>query len=284
VLGHDLRTPLGAIITAAQLLELHGGDELTRDVVAHTLSSGRRMNRLIDDMLDFARARLAGGIPLNRAPADLGALVQRAAQEHQASFPERRIEVHCRGDLTGNWDADRLAQVVSNIIGNALQHGRDGEPVQVRIDGSSRDTVTWAVVNAGAIEPELLPTVFDPFRGGRRQRGRHDGLGLGSISRSRSCTHTTDASRPTRRTIRTPCFSSPCLDDPATSDLSGALAVSREDQRVQWMARSTRSRNVRLIGSCAPPFSSSVKSPCVSGTSSAIRSMRTIAERWILTN
>jgi signal transduction histidine kinase len=179
VLGHDLRTPLGAIITAAQLLDLHGGDELTRDIAARTLSSGRRMNRLIDDMLDFARARLAGGIPLARASADLGALVQRVAQEHQASFPDHGIEIECHGDLTGHWDADRLAQVVSNIIGNALQHGRKGEPVRVRLDGRSPDAVTCDVANAGAIDPALLPRVFDPFRGGRRQSGRHDGLGLG---------------------------------------------------------------------------------------------------------
>ena len=179
VLGHDLRTPLGAIITAAQLLELHGGDELTRDIAARTLSSGKRMNRLIDDMLDFARARLAGGIPLVRAHADLGVLVQRVVQEHQASFPERRIEIRCQGDLTGNWDADRLAQVVSNIVGNALQHGRDGEPIRVRLDGTMPSEVCCEVINAGAIDPAVLPRLFDPFRGGRRQSGRHDGLGLG---------------------------------------------------------------------------------------------------------
>lgn len=179
VLGHDLRTPLGAIITAAQLLELHSGDDLTRDIAARTLSSGKRMNRLIDDMLDFARARLAGGIALTRAPADLGALVQRAAQENQIAFPSRRIEIHCQGDLTGHWDADRLAQVVTNIIGNALHHGRDAEPVRVRLDGTSPESVTCQVINAGAIDPAVLPRVFDPFRGGRRQAGRHDGLGLG---------------------------------------------------------------------------------------------------------
>jgi two-component system, sensor histidine kinase and response regulator len=179
VLGHDLRTPLGAIITAAQLLELHAADDLTREIAARTLSSGKRMNRLIDDMLDFARARLAGGIPLNRAAADLGALVQRAAQEHQTTFPDRRIDINCRGDLNGHWDADRLAQVVSNIIGNALQHGRDGEPVQVRLDGIHPDAVTREVVNAGPIDPSVLPRLFEPFRGGRRQNGRHEGLALG---------------------------------------------------------------------------------------------------------
>ena len=179
VLGHDLRTPLGAIITAAELLERHGGDALTRDIAARTLSSGKRMNRLIDDILDFARARLAGGIPLNRAPADLGALVHRVAEEHQAAFPERGIEIVSEGDLTGAWDADRLAQVASNIIGNALQHGREGEPVRVSLDGSLGASVRFAVANAGTIEPALLPRVFDPFRGGRREPGRHDGLGLG---------------------------------------------------------------------------------------------------------
>jgi len=179
VLGHDLRTPLGAIITAAQLLELHAKDDLVRDIAARTLSSGKRMNRLIDDMLDFTRARLAGGIPVTRAPADLGTLLQRVVQEHQAAFPDRRIVVASCDDLTGEWDSDRLAQVASNLIGNAVQHGRGDEPIDVSIDGSATGAVTVAVTNAGGIDPALVPRLFDPFRGGQRHSGRHDGLGLG---------------------------------------------------------------------------------------------------------
>ena len=88
VLGHDLRNPLNAILTGAQLLA--AAARRTRAVqrtAARMLSSGQRMSRMIEDMLDLARARLAGGIPLKREPADLGVLVERVVQEHQAAHP-----------------------------------------------------------------------------------------------------------------------------------------------------------------------------------------------------
>jgi signal transduction histidine kinase len=133
------------------------------------------MNRMIEDMLDLTRARLAGGIPVARARADIGVLVNRVVQEHQAASGAQ-VTVDHEGELDGEWDGDRLAQVLSNLIGNALQHGRRDEPVGVRIDGRENDSVTVRVTNAGAIDPNLLPHIFDPFRGGRRQPL---GLGLG---------------------------------------------------------------------------------------------------------
>lgn len=179
VLSHDLRNPLSAIVTAAHLLQRQSDDEGVRRTAARMQSSCTRMSRMIGDMLDLARGRLAGGIPIARARADLGALVQRVVQEHQASFPDERIELSQAGDLTGAWDADRLAQVASNLIGNALQHGTAGAPVLVRLDGTACETVVLAVENAGSIAPEVLAHVFDPFRGGQRHTGRHGGLGLG---------------------------------------------------------------------------------------------------------
>src|SRR5215813_10180087 len=91
VLGHDLRNPLNAILTAAQLLEHRSQDEAVKKTAARMLSSAKRMSRLIEDMLDLARARLAGGIPLKRERGDLGALIHRVVQEHQEAFPDRRI-------------------------------------------------------------------------------------------------------------------------------------------------------------------------------------------------
>jgi signal transduction histidine kinase len=130
-------------------------------------------------MLDLARARLAGGIPLKREHADFGALVQRVVQEHHAAFPERRIDLKCEGDVTGEWDGDRLAQVASNLIGNALQHGDPRCTVEVRLEASPGDLVVFSVANEGRIAPELLPHLFDPFRGGGRAAIRNEGLGLG---------------------------------------------------------------------------------------------------------
>ncbi|HEY1913355.1 MAG TPA: HAMP domain-containing sensor histidine kinase [Vicinamibacterales bacterium] len=179
VLGHDLRNPLSAILTAAQLLELRSTDEDVTRIAGRLLSSGRRMSRLIEDMLDLSRARLAGGIPIKREATDLGSLIARTVQEHQSAFPDRTIEVTSTGSLDGEWDGDRLAQLASNLIGNALQYGASGEQVRVRLDGTHEGTVTLTVNNAGRISPDVLPYIFDPFHRGGTQAGRTDGLGLG---------------------------------------------------------------------------------------------------------
>jgi two-component system, sensor histidine kinase and response regulator len=179
VLGHDLRNPLSAILTSADLLQRRSEDEAVRRTAARMLASGKRMSRMIEDMLDLARARLAGGIPLHRSHSDLGELVHRVIGEHQAAFPERRIHVRQDGDLSGEWDTDRLAQVASNLIGNALQHGVGREAVEVHLDGTSTEAVRLSVTNAGSIPSDVMPQLFDPFRGGQRQPGRREGLGLG---------------------------------------------------------------------------------------------------------
>jgi signal transduction histidine kinase len=179
VLGHDLRNPLSAIVMAAHMIQHQSSDEKVKATAARILLSGKWMSRMIDDMLDLARARLAGGIPLKLGQADFGVLVERVVREHETSFPGRRIEVWQDGDLSGEWDADRLAQVASNLIGNALQHGGSGAPVQVRIDGTGVDGVALSVINSGCIPEALLPHVFEPFQGGKRQPGTNQGLGLG---------------------------------------------------------------------------------------------------------
>jgi signal transduction histidine kinase len=179
VLGHDLRNPLSAIITSAHLLLRGSEDKLVQEVAGRLLGSGKWMSRMINDMLDLARARLAGGIVLKREPCDFGSLVQRVVEEHRVASPGRRIEVRLEGDLRGEWDADRLAQVASNLIGNSLQHGERDAAVKVHVDGTREDAVVLSVANAGAIPADVLPHVCDPFRGGQRQLGRSDGRGLG---------------------------------------------------------------------------------------------------------
>jgi len=179
ILGHDLRTPLNTILTSAETLLKSDGDSAVRDVADRIQSSGRRMQTLIENVLDLARARLAGGIALKYESVELDRLLAATVQEHQALAPLSPIEVNLHGDLRGEWDSDRLAQVLSNLVGNALQHGEAGQAVHLLLDGSQADTVTLTVANAGSIAPESLPHVFDPFGGGRRQRARSEGLGLG---------------------------------------------------------------------------------------------------------
>ena len=180
MLGHDLRNPLNAVLTSAALLQRRAGDEMTEKSATRILQGGRRMSAMIENMLDLARARLAGGIALRPAPADLAAIVDRVLQEQQTAAPEARIVVSRRsGALNGEWDAERLAQVVANLVGNALQHGQPGGAVELELDGGDPRELRLVVANEGRIAPELLPSLFDPFRGGERTRARHEGLGLG---------------------------------------------------------------------------------------------------------
>ncbi len=167
------------MLASARLLQRRTQDQAALEAAARIISSGNRMARMIEDMLDLARARLGGGIVVKRVAADFRALLDRALREHQAAAPGRQIDVSYSGDLTGCWDPERIAQVASNLIGNALKHGSAERGIEVRLDGSEHHHVTFAVKNAGTIAPDILPHLFDPFRGGQRHSGRGAGLGLG---------------------------------------------------------------------------------------------------------
>jgi two-component system, sensor histidine kinase and response regulator len=179
VLGHDLRNPLSAILNSATLLERISKEDAVKQTATRMIGSGRRMSRMIDDMLDLTRARLGGGIPLRCKETDFAQIVQRVIQEHQVVFQEGRINTRQQGDLSGCWDADRLAQVTSNLIGNAFEHGESQDPVEIALDGTHADFVRLSVTNTGVVPQDVLPRLFDPFRGGQRHLGRSDGLGLG---------------------------------------------------------------------------------------------------------
>ncbi len=175
--GHDLRNPLNAIIVAAQLL-LHG-DELAsaaRRAYAEKIErAGRRMQRIIEDILDLTRGQFAGGIPLSPQWMDLGEVCRTVVDEHRIAHPTHLVELEIAGDVRGHWDPGRIERVVSNLVGNAAEHGGDG---RIRLRVRDEDvSVTMEVWNGGApIEPEMLPEIFDPFRRGET---RATGLGLG---------------------------------------------------------------------------------------------------------
>lgn len=179
VLGHDLRNPLSAIVASAHVLR-QGQDELARDMGQRVLSSARRMSRLIEDLLDFSRARLAGGITVQPEPGDLVELTRRVLQEHQAAAPDRRIVLIQEGSLRGAFDGERVAQMASNLMGNALQHGGTDGEIIVELDGADAGWMRLSVTNPGEIPPQLLDEIFEPFRGRCEERGRRGGgLGLG---------------------------------------------------------------------------------------------------------
>jgi signal transduction histidine kinase len=179
VLGHDLRNPLSSIITGARFLERKDPDEAQLRTLRRVLSSASRMNDMIEQLLDLTRARLAGGLGFvrTRIGLDVAELVGRAADELRVALPGRQVTVTTTGDCRTTGDATRLLQVFSNLVSNALHHGAKEAPVTVSVEGRP-DEIVVAVRNDGAIAPQLLPQIFDPFRGVRRTSGSQ-GLGLG---------------------------------------------------------------------------------------------------------
>jgi len=177
VLSHDLRNPLHAILTSAYLLKKQPPAHIVGQTADRIVSSSKWMARMITDILDLTRARMGGGIPVTFQHTDLLEVAQNVVAEIRTANPGRVVELKHTGTYTGQWDADRLAQVASNLIGNALKHGCNTGDVQVDLDGSKLDKVTMKVSNRGIIDAELLPHVFDPFRGSKKPY--QSGLGLG---------------------------------------------------------------------------------------------------------
>jgi signal transduction histidine kinase len=186
ILGHDLRTPLGAIIMSAQfILESDNLIEPYRGLVDRIGKSSRRMNHMVADLLDFSRTRLGETIPI--APADMSVtrMLDDVVAEVAASYPDRKLEVETSGELKGVWDCARLTQAVTNLVGNAAQHGSDGTPIRVTARGEEHE-VTIAVHNDGPpIPKDLVGRIFEPMKRVRSDPGdrRHLGLGLYIVDR-----------------------------------------------------------------------------------------------------
>ncbi|MFP2930671.1 ATP-binding protein, partial [Pyxidicoccus sp. 3LG] len=183
ILGHDLRNPLNAITLSARAMRRRSALSSSQQQLAQRIeTSAARMGTMIADILDLTRARLSGGIPLNLAPVSLAPVCKQVVEELTAAWPDRYIAFDVDGRADGVWDADRLAQVLSNLVGNALEHGAADAPVMLRC--SEHDA--WQVLevhNPGApIPAPQLATLFDPFRQAGRAREkarRRGGLGLG---------------------------------------------------------------------------------------------------------
>lgn len=178
ILGHDLRGPLSAITMSAMVMEKKATDETQKKSAARVLQSTRHMGRMIGDLLDLTRTRLGGGLPLARDAVDVAAVVAQAVDQARAAAPEATIEFAAGGaSAVTDADADRLKQLAGNLIGNAVAHGSAGRPIRVGVDGGA--TITISVANDGAIAPEAMAGLFDPFRAKSDRTGRGSGLGLG---------------------------------------------------------------------------------------------------------
>ena len=177
ILGHDLRNPLNAISIGAALIKRKGiADDRVLDRI---LQSSERMSNMVGQLLDLTRTRLAGGIPIERRTAGFRAVVAGAIDELQLAYRDREIRLEAREEIDGLWDTDRLAQVVSNLVGNALEHGEADQPVTVRLSADD-EIVRFSVHSFGRpIPSEVLPMIFDPYRRTSARSGQSKGLGLG---------------------------------------------------------------------------------------------------------
>lgn len=179
ILGHDLRNPLQAVSVTSLLMEKRATDPLIKDMATRISRNVKRMSALIDDILDFARGRLGGGIGVSiDEGAQVNAALTEVVRELQDGQPDREVITDIRVTRTIRCDIARLQQVTSNLVANALTHGDPDRPVKVIAFTDEREFVLQVSNEGEPIPPEALPMIFEPFWrhaiGSNRQ-----GLGLG---------------------------------------------------------------------------------------------------------
>lgn len=176
IVGHDLRNPLSAILAGTDLLLRHSVSDAQQKSLKRIRGSAQRMSRMISDLMDFERIR-QGGFEIARTPSLLKVIVESVVEELEVANPTRRIDLRVATEGAGDWDVGRISQMVSNLVGNALQHSPADSDITVSLSGSQSD-FTIEISNRhrdGPIPAAELPQLFDPFRRGKGSTG----LGLG---------------------------------------------------------------------------------------------------------
>lgn len=195
ILGHDLRNPLGAVTMSAEVLlqDEHLGADSTMAAV-RVMNSCRRMGNMIEDLIDFTRTRLGTRLPTQLAVTELRPVIEQTLEELKAFHPRRDIRYDCQDGVKGTWDAARLAQMLSNLVGNAIQHGELDRPVSVKAWAEGEDVVLTVHNEGPPIAADMVARIFEPLMRGVVQeaelRSRRGGLGLGlHISREIARAH-----------------------------------------------------------------------------------------------
>jgi signal transduction histidine kinase len=176
ILGHDMRSPLNAILTTASYLAALNAGEKISDAATILIRSGASMRALLDDLVDFNRAKLGLGLKIAPCDIDLFAVVSDELRQIQAAEPNRRIELVTEGDPRGYWDASRLQQLVRNLVSNAIRYGAPSTPVRVVVRGEERDAFLSVTNHGPNIDTSVLGQIFDPLK---RGTAHEEGLGLG---------------------------------------------------------------------------------------------------------
>ncbi len=180
ILGHDLRNPLQAIAAATELIHRKASDPASvQDLANRIRSNTKRMSALINDILDFARGKLGGGIGVHvDEVADINAGLEQVVRELQDGQPDRQIVAHINVAHTVRCDLGRVQQVASNLIGNALTHGAAKTPVKFTAHSDDHDLVLDVWNEGEPIPPESRSRIFEPFWRNSTS-GSRQGLGLG---------------------------------------------------------------------------------------------------------
>jgi len=183
ILGHDLRNPLAAISGLAELQLRAKTPDRHREFTSQILVSTARMAHMITDLIELTRVRLGTGIAINPAPTCMRRICTSAIEEMKAIYPRRLFQLNCEDEIPGEWDQARMSQFLSNLLGNAVQHGALHSPITVTACHGDNG-VELSVHNDGtAISPNLIPKLFDcMFQGASGERDADDNstsLGLG---------------------------------------------------------------------------------------------------------
>jgi signal transduction histidine kinase len=174
-LGHDLRNPLHAIQLGAGSLARSSEVSPASAKQAHRIvRTTNMMARLIEQLLDFARARVGHPLPISRRRTDLKDLWREVIDEIELSEPGRRVILRALGDTSGEWDPDRMLRVFQNLGWNAAQYGDPLAPIEILLQGTPESVVVEVHNEGEPIPPAQLSRLFDPFR-----RAYHKGHGLG---------------------------------------------------------------------------------------------------------
>lgn len=183
ILGHDLRNPLATTIMASSFI-MQSTEAHSKLVTAASriYSAGNRMNKLVNDLIDYTRTHLGSKLPILVKEIDMHVLARDTVAEHEIAHPERTFRLEANGNFKGQWDDSRIAQVLSNLLGNAVQYGSTESPITVRL-WAEADDVHLTVENHGAvIEPQKMTSLFEPLvrfaKGDDEPQGRSLGIGL----------------------------------------------------------------------------------------------------------
>lgn len=185
ILGHDLRTPLGASSMSAQLMLRMGTlNERETMLASQIVDCTFRASEIVTNLLDLTRARFGSGLPVVRGRMDMGFVSRQLVAEMRMAYPNRVINLEVSGELEGMWDKARIGQVFSNLIGNAVQYGFSDLPVSVRVEGADTEVILSVHNHGIPIAEGMISRIFDSLiRGGEEDGDKqaepaHLGLGL----------------------------------------------------------------------------------------------------------